>query len=360
MQEPKLYQEAEKLIKEIYWKETHDSTSRLNIPKVIEERLIKDNQEKDPDYYNHREGVVHSTSLSKCLRGVIYEMLGHEKTSSIDARKLGIFKAGNLFEDFVISALGDRVVHQQREYEYHYKNIILVGRSDYTIDDEGTLRVGENKSVHSDSFWMREREGTLVQWNNQIQLQTYLWLERILEPYKCHHCGKVILSNKEPTCLQCKEKSNIKLAMEEKLREPQGVFSYISKDDCTVIGAPIRYNVRFVHEIIQPALDIINEGYTTKNPEVAPLPSMVIFSEAKHQYQKNWLASYCDYHSKCAGAGWVLEATNLVTQRNKELKATMVNPHAEKKKKPTIGVEKDGASKVEEAPDPSNDNNQPE
>ena len=190
----KLYQDAEKYIKDIYWNETHDSHSKLNIPKLIEERLVKENSEKDPAYYSHRDGVVHTTSLSKCLRGVIYEMLGAKKDNEIETRKLGIFKAGNLFEDFVIDALGDKVVHTQREYEYHYKNIVLVGRSDYTIDDEGVLRIGENKSVHSDSFWMREREGTLIAWQNQVQLMTYLWLERILEPYYGEK-GNVILTN---------------------------------------------------------------------------------------------------------------------------------------------------------------------
>lgn len=338
MQEPILYQEAEKLIKEIYWKETHDPHTSLHLPKVIEEKLIKANKEKDPDYYDHREGVVHSTSISKCLRGVVHEMLGAKKTSELDPRKLGIFMAGNLFEDFVIQALGDRVIHTQREYEYHYKSITLVGRSDYTIDDDGTLRVGENKSVHSDSFWMREREGTLIAWHNQVQLETYLWLERILDPYQCTTCKKVILSNEVPKCAQCKDKGNIVSAPELKLKSPHGVFSYISKDDCTVIGAPVQYNPRFTNEIIIPTLDIINEAYTKKDPNLAPLPSMVIYSEAKHQYQKNWLCTYCDYHTLCAGAGWILEATNLVTQRNKELKSAMVNPHAVKKKKAVIGV----------------------
>lgn len=353
-----LYQDAENLIKEMFWKDTHDASSRLNIPKLIEEKLIKLNAEKDPDYYNHRPGVVHSTSLSKCLRGVIHEMLGAQKDAEPDPRKLGVFMAGNLFEDFVTTVLADKIVHTQREYEYHYKNITLVGRSDYTINDEGVLRVGENKSVHSDSFWMREREGTIVQWNNQIQLQTYLWLERILDAYKCHHCGKVILSNTVPTCAQCKEKSNIKIAVEEKMVSPHGVFSYISKDDCTVIGAPIKYNQRFVDEIILPALDILNDGYTTKNPDVAPLPAMVIFSDAKHQYQRNWLCTYCEYHTKCAGSGWALEASNLVTQRNRELRKTMDNPYAAKKSAPGIVVETGGASQVDVAPESPITNNE--
>lgn len=337
----KLYQEAEAYIKDIYWNETHDSHSTLNLPKLIEERLIKENKEKDPHYFAHREGVVHSTSLAKCLRGVIHEMLGAKKDSEMEPRKLGIFKAGNLFEDFVVTALGDRVVHAQREYEYKYKNVTLVGRSDYTIDDNGVLRVGENKSVHSDSFWMREKEGTLIAWHNQIQLMTYLWLERILTPYRCLECRKVLLTNisERPKCTTCSVGGRVVDMLydsEQKIPNPHGIFSYISKDDCTVIGAPIQFNPHFVDEIILPALEIINEGYTTKNPEAAPLPSMVIFSEAKHQYQKNWLCTYCEYHSLCAGAGWILEATNLVTKRNKDLKAAM--PKAEKKPKTKIKV----------------------
>lgn len=344
---PYHYQEAEKLIKDIFWKETHDSNSKLNIPKLIEERLIKDNQEKDPDYFNHREGVVHSTSISKCLRGVIHEMLGVKKDNQMDARKLGIFKAGNLFEDFIIEALRHQIKYTQREYEYKYKNITLVGRSDYTIEDEGIMRLGENKSVHSDSFWMREKEGTLVAWQNQVQLETYLWLERILTTYQCDSCNKIVLSNITPSC-NCSPNSIMMEAPQHKLDNPQGIFSYISKDDCTVIGAPIQYNQRFVDEIIIPALDIINEGYTTKNPDVAPLPPMIIFSEAKHQYQKNWLATYCEYHESCAGAGWILEATNMVTEKNKELKASMPAPI--KKIKPKIEI----IGKVEPIEDSNN------
>ena len=297
------YQEAEKYIKDIYFSETHDSQSKLNIPKIIEEKLIKDNQEKDSNYFSQREGVVHVSSLYRCLRGVVHEMLGAKKDSEMETRKLGVFKAGNLFEDFVVQALGSRVVHAQREYRYKYKSIELVGRSDFTIDDEGTMRVGENKSVHSDSFWMREREGTLIAWHNQIQLQVYMWLERVLNNNNW-----------------------------------DGVFSYISKDDCTVIGAPIKFNAHIIEEVVIPALDIINEAYEKKDPNLAPLPPMVVFSDAKHQYQKNWLATYCEFHESCCGKGWILEATNLVTQRNKELKAAMPNPHAGKKVKPKVEI----------------------
>lgn len=298
------YSEAEKFIDDVFFSETHDKTNTLNIPEIVHAKMVADNDEKSKgDYYGHREGVVHVTSLSKCLRGVALEMLGAKTEDTIDARKLGIFKAGNLFEDFIIEALGDKMQDRQTEYVYKYKNITLTGRDDGTVLHDGRRTLLENKSVNSDAFWYRQKEGKLVAWQNQIQIQTYLWLRR------------------------------------ELFNDPvDGIFSYVSKDDVTIISAPVKFNKRIIDEIVIPALDVLNEAYTTKNPLVAPLPPMVVFSESRHQYQRNFLCTYCLYHSQCAGAGWLLECTNLVTQRNKSLKETMKNPSAEKKVKPKIEV----------------------
>lgn len=325
-----LYQDAEKFINDEFHQRTHDGRSRMNIPNLIEAKLIKDNKEKDPEYYDHREGVVHSSSLYSCLRGTLYSMLGFAPSKEPDGRKLGVFKAGNLFEDYIIEALGDRVLEKQREYNYTYKNLTLVGRSDYRVEDEGIMRIGENKSVHSDSFWMRQREGTIVAWHNQIQLQIYMWLERVL------------FGN-----------------------EWEGIFSYISKDDCMVVGAPVKFNQRVIDEVVIPVLDILDAGYmamkpiatryhaiTDKNTDEAravfaeiqaemakiPAPDIAVYSNAKSQWQKNWLCTYCDFHDLCAGAGWVIEATNLVTKRNKEDKAGGMLAHTVKKIAPTIGI----------------------
>jgi len=280
-----LYQEAEKFIKDIYWSETHDRRSSLKIADLVNEKLVKDNKEKDPEYFSHREGVIHASSIYGCLRGVIHEMLGAKPNEEYSVRQLGIFQAGNLFEDYVVSSLGNKVIEGQREYVYKYKSLTLVGRSDYIINDNGIMRIGENKSVHSDSFWYRQREGTLVAWQNQIQLQIYMWLEREL------------FNNKW-----------------------DGIFSYISKDDCTVESAPVKYNPRIINEIVKPALEIINEAYEKKDSTIAPLPSMTIFNDARNQWQINWLCKYCNYHNHCAGAGWVLEAKDEVFRKNKEYK----------------------------------------
>ena len=297
------YQEAEKFINEVFWKETHDPRSKLNIAELVNAKLVKDNNEKDPDYFQKRIGVVHASQIYSCLRGVIHSCLRHTPDKEPEPRKLGIFKAGLLFEDFIIDSLGERVIGRQREYKFRYKNITLVGRSDYRIDDGGIIRIGENKSVHSDSFWYRQREGTLIQWHNQIQLQIYMWLERVL--------------------------------FDEKV---EGIFSYISKDDCMVESAPVKFNQRVIDEIVIPALDIINEGFEKQDPNIAPLPEIAIYSESREQYQKNWLCTYCDYHNQCAGAGWLLEAGELVARKNKEIKQGLKDSvgHITKKSKSEI------------------------
>jgi len=319
----KIYQDAEKFINEIYWKESHDKRSALKISEIVDAKLVKDNKEKDPEYYNYRPGVVHSSSIYGCLRGVVHSMIGTPPSTELEARKLGVFMAGNLFEDYIINALGDKVIERQREYKYKYKSITLVGRSDYLINDEGVMRIGENKSVHSDSFWYRQREGTLVAWHNQIQLQIYMWLERILYNHQY-----------------------------------EGIFSYISKDDCTVESAPVKFNQHIIDEVILPILEIINAAYEAivasgllakrdaadgeakqfvQNEinalinSIVPLPAHSIFNENKGQWQRNWLATYCSHHNHCAGGGWLLEATDEVVRKNKELKGTL--PKAPKRSK---------------------------
>lgn len=337
MQIPIIYQEAEAAIGEQFWANTKDGECAFDISKEVGARLERDNAEKDPDYYEHRPGVVHVTSLAKCLRGVALELLGakkdplDEKAKQGMQRKLGIFKAGNLFEDFAVDALGDRVIDRQTEYIYRYKGITLTGRDDGTfLDEKNERRMLENKSVNSDSFWYREKEGTLVQWHNQIQVQTYLWLRRT--------CGNLYQFRKPH-----EEEINIYSNMTEaEVREfkkldatwictpyigysdpVNGYFCYISKDDCTIIGTGVKYNPWFVENIITPVLDMLAQVWESKDAAGTPLPSMVVYNKAKGQFMTNWLASYCDYHCQCENPNWKKEAAALVARKNKEQTASL-------------------------------------
>lgn len=337
MNKPIIYQEAEAAIGEQFWANTHDGECGFNISKEVGARLEKDNKEKDPDYYDHRPGVVHTTSLAKCLRGVALEMLGakkdqlDEKGQRDAQRKLGIFKAGNLFEDFAVDALGDRVLDRQTEYVYRYKGITLTGRDDGTfLDDKNERRVLENKSVNSDSFWYREKEGTLVQWHNQIQVQTYLWLRRECPTYyefrKPHEEEINIYSNlSEAEVREFKklDASWICTVSQQDNSQLGGYFCYISKDDCTIIGTAVKYNPWFVDNIIMPVLDMLAQVYETKDANITPLPQMVVYNKAKGSFMTNWLCTYCDYHCQCENPNWKKEAAALVARKNKEQAASL-------------------------------------
>lgn len=284
-----LYQKAEKFINETFWTLSHDGSSKFNATEEIKRKLEKDNKEKDPDYYSNREGIVHASSIgSRCLRGIMLEMLGAKTDSEIEARKLGVFAAGNLFEEYLINSLGDKIVGRQREYNYKYKTLTIVGRSDFLMNDNGTMRIGECKSVHSDSFWYREKEGNMVAWHNLIQLQIYLWLEREL------------FGN-----------------------EWNAELIYISKDDCTVSGHAIKYNPDIIEQIVKPTLDILNEAFEKRDANICPIPDSVIFSDEKNQFQTNWLAKYCLFHKQCAGENWEVETKLEVASKNKQLKDSL-------------------------------------
>lgn len=345
-----LYSEAEKFIKDIFWSESHDKSNNLNIVETVHAKLVKDNEEKDPDYYNHRPGVVHVTSLAKCLRGVVVEMLGAKKDAPMDARKLGVFKAGNLFEDFIVDALGSKMLDRQTEYVYAYKGVILTGRDDGTIEHETNRRVLENKSVHSDSFWYREKEGTLVATHNQAQLQTYLWLRRILpnvfirKHYEDHGTEiETIYTNLDKQALWeyrgMKPDDVLEPIEKPDNSELGGIFCYISKDDCTISQAPVKFNQRIIDGVVIPALDIVAEGYEKKDPTLVPLPPLTRYEESKHQHQVNWVCKYCEFHSQCAGNGWLIEAQSEVKRKNSELATAMVNRFQAKPEKPIIGVD---------------------
>lgn len=306
----------------MFWGETHDKASTLKIPELVQAKLIKDNAEKDPEYYGQRKGVVHVSGLYGCIRGQIHDALGSEKTAEVDGRKLGVFKAGNLFEDFVVDSLGDLVQTRQNEYLYKHKSIVLTGRDDGEILHEGKHAILEAKSVHSDSFWYRQKEGTLIQWHNQIQLQTYLWLRRQC-PFLFLVDGLPLYTNMTEAEIRVHKPQAKEIVQQEKpdWSELGGAFSYISKDDCTVESAPVKFNPRFISEIVEPILDTISEGFEKNDPNIAPAPALAVFIESKKQWQVNWLAKYCEYHNHCAGAGWLLEAQDEVARRNKELKA---------------------------------------
>lgn len=314
-----LYQESAQFIKNQFFPKSLDSKrSTLNLEAIVGSHLRDMDAKKDPGYYGHQPGVVHVTSLSGCLRGTVLRLLGATPNEDKTNRQLGVFHAGNLFEDFIISSLGSRVLEKQREYRYQLDGITLVGRSDYLIKDGDVYRIGENKSVHSDAFWHRQKSGELIAWQNQLQLQTYMWLERVLSPFRCEACGKTVLVNdgSSPVC-SCKA-PNIPMRPAPKIT-PDGVFTYISKDDCSIVSCPIKFNQEIIDNCVLPAVETIRTAYLAGDATLAPLPEPVAYSESNKRWEKNFLASYCDFHEQCS-PGWREKAGKEVARLNFEAK----------------------------------------
>lgn len=349
-----IYQDAERLVNEQFYSGTYDGSTKLRLGDMVNAKLEADNAAKDPEYYGHRDGVIHVSSLYSCIRAQIHAAIGSEKTAVIEPRKLGIFKAGNLFEDFVVDALGALILNRQTEYLYKRNGIVVTGRDDGLLLHEGQHKLLEAKSVHSDSFWYRQREGILVQWHNQIQLTTYLWLRRELPfvyVFKNDTTGEEgeVYSNMTVEEISEHKKGNTFVRQIEKpayAMELGGIFSYISKDDCTVESAPIKLNQKLIDEIVIPVLDTVAAGYARVKPladvrktpatpeeaaaleekidalvkECAPAPAFAVYAEQKKQWQVNWLCKYNDYADRCYGKGWLLAAQDEVKRRNAEAK----------------------------------------
>ena len=284
-QKQKIYGEAENYIRSQFLVNTVDFGCKFNLQQVVHDKLVADNSIKSSsEYYEPKQGEIHVSSLYKCLRGVYYEMVGEKPTQGIEARVLGVFKAGNLFEDFIIDCLGEKIIDRQTEYRFKYKSLTLVGRDDGTfLDDKGERRVLECKSQHSDSFWYMLKDQMGVQWQHQIQLQTYLWLRRQL--YN---------------------------------EEVDGMYAYISKDDCTINSVAVKYNENIINEVVIPILDMLNEAYEQKNPALLPLPEPIVFDQNTKKWKKNWLCTYCSYHALCTGdVAWHLGLEDRVKISNK-------------------------------------------
>lgn len=342
----KIYQDAESFINDQYWSGTHDPASTVKIADLVQAKLEADNAAKDPEYYGHRMGVVHVSSLYGCLRSLAHQAIGSPKTAVVDARKLGVFKAGNLFEDFVVDSLGGLILNRQTEYLYRIGGLTITGRDDGLMYQDGKFSILEAKSVHSNSFWHRQREGTLVAWNNQIQLQTYLWLRRILpNVFIIKHADRdeeeILYTNLtwEEAVLHKQGYSLVKVADKQDWETLQlgGVFSYISKDDCQVAGAPVKFNPLIISEIVEPVIAMVEAAYQKVKPQVEsgatqesinnliaselPAPSLSVWDAGKQQWQINWLCKYNDWADHCYGTGWLLIAQDEVRRKNKESKS---------------------------------------
>jgi hypothetical protein len=113
-----------------------------SVQELIDETL-------EPKEKRIRSGKMSPSSFGKCFRNQYWNRLDVQG-EPLDARTLRVFKAGNLFHDFVQSLL----INEQVKKEVLVESEDVKGFADLVNTEE----VIDIKSQHSKSFWYRQKE----------------------------------------------------------------------------------------------------------------------------------------------------------------------------------------------------------
>jgi hypothetical protein len=104
----------------------------------------------EPKEKRMRSGKFSPSSFGKCYRNQYWNRLDEPVTNPIDTRTLRVFKAGNLFHDFVQGLLINETVQK----EVMVESDDVKGFADLVNSEE----VIDIKSQHSQAFWYRQKE----------------------------------------------------------------------------------------------------------------------------------------------------------------------------------------------------------
>jgi len=234
--------------------------------KIAEER-VTDTRKKD---------IWHVTDLGKCLRGVYLKRQSGGTLDCFNDRQLRVFKAGKIFEEFVINTVPVNEI-AELQGECLWPELSLVGSYDMLTAEGDGYHLWEIKSQNSQSFhYMLEDANPLH------KQQVMMYASKLIEE------GKKLVG--------------ISVA-------------YISKDDLCTKQFDLEYNQSLVDEGIKTA-KLLVECWSKKTP-----PALIDPIEMKNgKWVVSWRAKYCDCHSFCTGnENWLKEAEEECKVRNKEI-----------------------------------------
>ena len=135
----------------------------MSIQKLIDDNL---QQIQDERKTRVRSGKISPSSLGGCFRKQIYNIRNVAPSNPPDGRTLRVFKAGQLFHDFVQSFLPKESTEVEVETDEIKGFADIVGRD----------TVYDIKSQHSRGFWYMQKKGYDVKKekaNNWLQLACY-------------------------------------------------------------------------------------------------------------------------------------------------------------------------------------------
>lgn len=122
----------------------------LSVTRALDDFIALMEEPREPD------GMYHPSSFWVCLRALIYEVRGEERTNPPDAKAKRRFKLGHLIHDLVQKAVGmsPEVDEFYPEFEVNIPELNITGHGDGLVFLKGGLVVPvlEVKSINSRGF----------------------------------------------------------------------------------------------------------------------------------------------------------------------------------------------------------------
>lgn len=161
---------------------------------TIKQTIIQINKEESA---KHTPGKFYPSSVGKCLRQIVYQMLGYE-APPIDAKGLLIMNNGTYFHDRIEHILKQSDIFIASELPIKSQELNISGRLDILArnvyphkssdniieirDDNGVIYTGpkedvliiELKSINSKGFAYVEKNGPKLEHKQQVHLYMYL------------------------------------------------------------------------------------------------------------------------------------------------------------------------------------------
>ncbi len=203
---------------------------------------------------------IRSSDIGKTYIDRYYKMLGTPYTNDFDTRTLRVFKAGKLFEDFILDALDKEGVIKERQKEIVIpetaEHLKVVGHIDALLEGNKVL---ELKTVNSRAFWAhknRDENGRFLGYDHhKLQLASYM-------------IG---------------------------LNTQYGSLLYISKDDLCVEEVPV-FRIKSLEERLFEDLRLMSNFY--RNGVIPKAPDEIIYNPLKDCFETNWEVGRSNYLTK--------------------------------------------------------------
>lgn len=148
---------------------------------LINESLVRGERE--------RSGKYNPSSFGRCYRAQYWNRKNEPKSNPPDERTLRIFKAGNLFEDFVVGLLPENGYQLQVKIETDD----VLGFADIVSENEAC----DIKSVHSKSFWWMTKSKDIKKDKYHNWLQVMFYASQLGKEF-----GRLCFISKDDLCIQ--------------------------------------------------------------------------------------------------------------------------------------------------------------